>query len=892
MFEWEKDKEQDSESDKEQELMEEQDADGQQSTKEQQSEHPGQAVVEENDEAAMEQEESDESDLQLPPKATVMPLIPLRGMTVFPDMVLHFDIGREKSVVALERAMMMNQTVFLVSQKDAQTDLPTVEDFYHIGTVAKIKQMLKMPGDNIRVLVEGVCRGEMETLIKEVPYFKCRVRCLPEISYPDGLPVEVAALMRMALSLFEKYLSFTPKVMELLGSISAVEHPGRIADMIMAHVDVKTDDKQSVLATLNPKQRLELVCKYLQQEIEILTVQTDITAKVKTAVTKNQREYYLREQMKAIQEELGMDEDVEDEIAAWQETLAELSLPEAVEEKVVKEMKRYNKLSQSSAESGVIRSYIDWILELPWNEASEDTIDIAAAEKILDEEHYGLAKVKDRILEYLSVMKLTGQMKGPILCLVGPPGVGKTSIARSIAHSINRKFARMSLGGVRDEAEIRGHRRTYIGAIPGRIMSAIKEAGTNNPVFLFDEVDKIGSDYKGDPASALLEVLDPEQNKEFMDHYLEIPFDLSKVMFITTANTVDTIPRPLLDRMEVISVSGYTEEDKVQIAQRYLVPKKIKENGLAENGVSLSEAAVRTIINDYTRESGVRNLEREISNVCRKLARKAVEAEGAKTAEAEGQGQELQEADCVNEAAAVYQVRKADGAEDAKKEKKKKPVLVDSAQVRALLGKRRYHYDKVEGVNEIGVSTGMAWTIVGGDTLFIETTILPGSGRLVLTGQLGEVMQESAKAGISYIRSRAKELSIPEDFYKECDIHIHIPEGATPKDGPSAGVTMCTAVISALTSVPVRKEVSMTGEITLRGKVLPVGGIREKVLAAHRAGIKKILLPRENEIDIEEIPEKVRKELTFVLLDTVDDALREALFRPEKPEVRRQRRRG
>ncbi|MBR6500198.1 MAG: endopeptidase La [Firmicutes bacterium] len=770
---------------------------------------------------------------------TVMPLIPLRGLTVFPEMGLHFDIGREKSIVALERAMMMNQTVFLVSQKDAETDLPTVDDFYHIGTIAKIKQMLKMPGDNIRVLVEGVCRGEIDTLIKETPYFKARVKQIPEQQYPEGVPTDLLALMRMALQLYKQYLRYQSKDDNRYNSASSVKNPGRLADVIATGMDVKIHDKQVIMAEVDPGRRLEKVCALLNNEIEILRMQNEISAKVKEAVNKNQKEYYLREQMKAIQEELGNDEDIEDELNAWEEKLEKVALPEAVQEKVVKEMKRYRKMPQSSAESGVIRSYIDWILDLPWNVSSQDNIDVIKAKEILEEDHYGLDKVKDRVLEYLSVMKLAGELKGPILCLVGPPGVGKTSIAKSVARSIDRKFVRMSLGGVRDEAEIRGHRRTYIGAIPGRIMSGIKEAGTNNPVFLFDEVDKIGADYKGDPASALLEVLDPEQNKDFMDHYLEIPFDLSKVMFITTANTIDTIPRPLLDRMEVIEVTGYTEEDKVQIADKYLVPKKVKENGLADSNVTVTEAAIRTIINDYTRESGVRNLEREISNVCRKVARQVVETGKAETA-------------------------------------------IDVPEVRQLLGKRRYHYDKVEGVNEIGVTTGMAWTIVGGDTLFIETTVVPGNGKLVLTGQLGEVMQESAKAGISYIRSRAKELGINENFYKENDIHIHIPEGATPKDGPSAGVTMCTSVISALTSTPVHKDVSMTGEITLRGKVLPVGGIREKVLAAHRAGIKKILLPKENESDIDEIPENVRKQLTFVLLETVDDALREALVQPEK----------
>jgi len=799
--------------------------------------------MEQNEEVLVEMEHPEESpeteSMEETVKMTVMPLIPLRGLTVFPEMGLHFDIGREKSIVALERAMMMNQTVFLVSQKDAETDLPTVDDFYHIGTIAKIKQMLKMPGDNIRVLVEGVCRGEIDTLIKETPYFKARVKQIPEQQYPEGVPTDLLALMRMALQLYKQYLRYQPKEDNRYNSASSVKNPGRLADVIATGMDVKIHDKQVIMAEVDPGRRLEKVCALLTNEIEILRMQNEISAKVKESVNRNQKEYYLREQMKAIQEELGNDEDIEDELNAWEEKLEKVALPESVQEKVVKEMKRYRKMPQSSAESGVIRSYIDWILDLPWNVSSQDNIDVIKAKEILEEDHYGLDKVKDRVLEYLSVMKLAGELKGPILCLVGPPGVGKTSIAKSVARSIDRKFVRMSLGGVRDEAEIRGHRRTYIGAIPGRIMSGIKEAGTNNPVFLFDEVDKIGADYKGDPASALLEVLDPEQNKDFMDHYLEIPFDLSKVMFITTANTIDTIPRPLLDRMEVIEVTGYTEEDKVQIADKYLVPKKVKENGLADSNVTVTEGAIRTIINDYTRESGVRNLEREISNVCRKVARQVVETGKAET-------------------------------------------NIDVPEVRQLLGKRRYHYDKVEGVNEIGVTTGMAWTIVGGDTLFIETTVVPGNGKLVLTGQLGEVMQESAKAGISYIRARAKELGINENFYKENDIHIHIPEGATPKDGPSAGVTMCTSVISALTSTPVHKDVSMTGEITLRGKVLPVGGIREKVLAAHRAGIKKILLPKENESDIDEIPENVRKQLTFVLLETVDDALREALVRPEK----------
>ncbi|MEA4986794.1 MAG: endopeptidase La [Anaerovorax sp.] len=781
-------------------------------------------------------EKQDEIDRAQEKGSHIMPLIPLRGLTVFPNMVLHFDIGREKSIAALEKAMMINQMVFLTAQKDAETDLPTKKDFYHIGTVAKIKQMLKLPGDNIRVLVEGVCRGEMRNLLKEVPYFKCEVNEIYEERF-EVLPPRIVALMRTVLNEFEEYLSFTPKGgMDVLSSVASEDQPGRLADIITSNLDIKIEEKQSILNAFDVEERLEILGSMLSREIEILHIENDISTKVKTQMNKTQKEYYLREQIRAIQEELGQDEGIEDEIQKWLKQLKKLKLPAKLHEKVEKEIKRLNKIQPSSAEGGVIRTYIEWVLALPWNKSTKDSIDLKEAKKILDQDHYGLDKVKERILEYLAVMKLAGSMKGPILCLVGPPGVGKTSVAKSIARAVNRNFVRMSLGGVRDEAEIRGHRRTYIGAIPGRIVSAMKDAGSSNPVFLFDEVDKIGADFRGDPASALLEVLDPEQNKEFMDHYLELPFDLSKVMFITTANSIETIPRPLLDRMEVISVSSYTEEEKVKIAQKYLLPKQRKEHGLKEKDITISEDGIRSVINDYTRESGVRNLERELANVCRKAARQVVEG----------------------------------------KDKKKR---VTPRNIEHYLGKRRYHYDRIKDNDEIGVATGMAWTIVGGDTLFIETTVVPGTGKLVLTGQLGDVMQESAKAGVSFIRSHCKEFGVNEEFYKEKDLHIHIPEGATPKDGPSAGVTMCTSVISALTDTPIRKEVSMTGEITLRGKVLPVGGIREKVMAAHRAGIKKVLLPRGNEKDIEEIPSVVRKDLTFVLLDTVEDALKEALVK-------------
>lgn len=766
----------------------------------------------------------------------VMPMIPLRGLSIFPYMVLHFDIGREKSISALEKAMMMNQTVFLSAQLNPDTDLPTREDFYHVGTIAKIKQMLRLPGDTIRVLVEGVSRGRIDEFIFEVPYFKCRVTAIEEQEY-EIVPPRIIALMRSVLSTFEEYLNFNPKSsQEIFSSVASVEQPGRLADVITSHLDIKIEEKQPILEAFDVEGRLELLSQIITKEIEILQIENTITNKVRTQINKTQREYYLKEQLRVIHEELGEDEDFEDEINEWLRQLKKLKLPAAISEKVEKEIKRLKKIQPSSAEGGVIRTYVEWILSLPWNKASKDNTDIKLAETILNEDHYGLEKVKERVLEYLAVVQLSKGLKGPILCLVGPPGTGKTSIAKSIARALNRNFVRMSLGGVRDEAEIRGHRRTYIGAIPGRIITAIKEGKTNNPVFLFDEVDKIGADFRGDPASALLEVLDPEQNKEFTDHYLEVAFDLSKVMFITTANTTDTIPRPLLDRMEILHVTGYTEEEKVNIAEQYLVPKKIREHGLAVENLVISEAAIRTMINNYTRESGVRSLEREIANVCRKAARKVAE-------------------------------------------KEKTSITVTSANIEKYLGKKRFRYDKIEGENEVGVTTGLAWTIVGGDTLSIETTVVPGSGKLVLTGQLGEVMQESAKAGISYIRSKAQELNIPADFYKEKDIHIHIPEGATPKDGPSAGVTMCTSVISALTSLSVRKDVAMTGEITLRGKVLPVGGIREKVLAAHRAGIKKILLPRENEVDIDEIPANVRRKMKFVLIDHIDQVLDEALVK-------------
>ncbi len=765
-----------------------------------------------------------------------LPLIPLRGLSVFPYMVLHFDVGREKSVNALEAAMVNDQLIFLTTQKEAETDLPTNDDFYEVGTISKIKQMLKLPGDAIRVLVEGISRGRIVKNIQDEPYFKCEIE---EEIYVEEIETdkELEALMRTVLNSFESYITLSSRISpEVFISVASIEEPGRLADVVTSHMILKIEQKQHILEAFDPKERLEELYKILLREIQILEIEREINIRVKNQISKVQKEYYLKEQLKAIQEELGEDGGVEEEIEEYREKIEKAHLPKVVEEKVLKEVDRLYKLSPVSAEGGVIRNYVDWILDMPWNKKTKDRLDIKKAKEILNEDHYGLKNVKERILEYLAIRQLAKEMKGPILCFVGPPGVGKTSIGKSIARALNRKFVRMSLGGMRDEAEIRGHRRTYVGAIPGRIISSIKEAGTKNPVFLLDEIDKLNHDFRGDPASALLEVLDPEQNKEFTDHFLEVPFDLSNVMFITTANTLSTIPRPLLDRMEVIEISGYTEEEKVKIAQNYLLPKQKKRHGLKEKNLQISEQTIRDIINYYTRESGVRHLERQLAKLCRRAAKKIVE-------------------------------------------EKVKTVRINISNLEKYLGMKRFRYDKAQQNNEIGIATGLAWTSVGGETLFIEVTTMKGKGKLVLTGQLGDVMKESAQAGISYIRSKIEDFNIPEDFYQQMDIHIHIPEGAIPKDGPSAGVTMATAVISALTKNPVDKNVAMTGEITLRGRILPVGGIKEKVLAANRAGITKVLLPIENKKDIEEIPDNVRKKLKFIFVENMDQVLEHAFIK-------------
>jgi len=774
-------------------------------------------------------------------KKQILPLLPLRGLTVFPYMVLHFDVGREKSIKALEEAMMNDQLIFLVTQKEARNDSPTKDDIYNVGTISKVKQLLKLPGDTIRVLVEGLSRAEIDEVTQTEPFFMAEV--VEKIyTSEENDKTEIEALKRSVLEAFDEYVKLSGKISpETIVNIMSSDDIGQLSDMIASGLLIKAEQKQEILDEFDPVKRAEKLLEILLKESEILKVERNINAKVRKQIDKMQKEYYLREQLKAIQSELGDKDGITAEVEEYREKLKEANFPEEVEKKVLKELDRLIKMQPASAEASVIRTYLDWIFDIPWTKKTDEILDLDRAEKILDEDHYGLEKVKERIIEYLAVKKLNNSLKGPILCLVGPPGVGKTSIARSIARALNRNYARMSLGGVRDEAEIRGHRRTYVGAMPGRIIAALKQAGSRNPLILLDEIDKLCSDFRGDPASALLEVLDAEQNYAFRDHYIELPYDLTDVLFITTANTLDTIPKPLLDRMEVISISGYTEEEKVNIAIKYLIPKQVKAHGLEMKNIRINEQAVRDIINYYTREAGVRNLEREIASVCRKAAKNIVQTN-------------------------------------------KRFVKISSNNIEKYLGTKKYRYDKAGEKDEIGVATGLAWTPVGGDTLSVEVTLMKGNGKLELTGQLGDVMKESAKAGLSYIRSRVEQLGIDDEFYKKLDIHVHVPEGAIPKDGPSAGITLTTAMISALTGTPVRKNVAMTGEITLRGRVLPVGGIKEKVLAAHRAGINTIIMPLDNRKDIDDIPESVRKHIKFIFVSNMDEVIENALL---KPKIRR-----
>jgi len=765
-------------------------------------------------------------------KKRLIPLLPLRGILVFPYMIIHLDVGREKSISALEEAMVHDRLIMLASQKDAQNDKPLPEDIFSTGTVAEIKQLLKLPGGTIRVLVEGLHRAKIEKFIELDPYYQVEVNEFEEM---EGKTPEVEALTRSVIHQFEQWVKLSKKIPpETLVSVVTVEEPGRLADLIASHLSLKIEDKQALLDAITVKDRLEKLCEIIGREMEILELEKKINVRVRKQMEKTQKEYYLREQLKAIQKELGDKDDRMAEVDDYRQRLKEQALPKEVAEKVTKEIERLEKMPPMVAESAVIRTYLDWLLALPWSKETTDRLDVKLAEDTLDEDHYGLGKVKERILEYLSIRKLTQSMKGPILCLVGPPGVGKTSLARSIARAMERKFVRVSLGGVRDEAEIRGHRRTYVGALPGRVIQGMRTVGSKNPVFLLDEIDKMSSDFRGDPSAALLEVLDPEQNNTFSDHYVEVPFDLSRVLWVVTANVMHNIPRPLLDRMEIISIPGYTEEEKVQIAKRYLIPKQVREHGLTDKQVVFTEGTVQKVIRDYTRESGVRNLERSMATLCRKVARQIVQNE-------------------------------------------RTSIKITTQNLHTFLGAPKYRHAHAESNHQIGVSTGLAWTEVGGDVLATEVSIMKGKGKLTLTGQLGEVMRESAQAGFSYIRTKASDLGIDPEFYEKTDIHIHLPEGAIPKDGPSAGITMATAVASALTGKAVRADLAMTGEITLRGRVLPVGGIKEKVLAAHRAGIKKIILPEENKRDLDELPANVKRSLEFVLVEHMDEVLKNAL---------------
>lgn len=768
-----------------------------------------------------------------------MPILALRGLTVFPKQMLHFDVGREKSVKALELAMKGDQRIFLVTQKNILDDEPTEKHLYRIGTVAKIKQVLRTQGDLVRVLVEGEYRACIGQLLQTEPCLSGRVESVPEQNSDAGAP-RAEALMREAVMLFDEFLELLQKpAQELQLRLLAVHEPGFIADTIGQHATFGYQDKAKLLAQLNPVRRLDAAVRLLRHELEVLKLESEMQDKTREQIDKGQRDYYLREQLKVIRNELGEDDEEED-AAAYRAKIQALHLEQDVEEKLLKDVSRMAKQPFGSSEGAVLRSYLDTILEMPWNKRTRERVDIQAARKILDEDHFGLEKVKERILEILAVKQMAPELPGQIICLVGPPGVGKTSIAYSIARCLNRKMARISLGGVHDEAEIRGHRKTYVGAMPGRIMTALSQAGSRNALLLLDEVDKMGADYRGDPSSALLEVLDAEQNGTYRDHYVEVPFDLSECMFITTANTTDTIPRPLLDRMEVIELGSYTDEEKLMIAKDHLLPKQMKKHGLKRAQLRLTDDAVREIITCYTRESGVRNLERRLGALCRKVDMRLV-------------------------------------GEDAPKR-----ITVSGSNLEEFLGVRKFPADQLPPTDPVGLVTGLAWTAVGGETLEVEVNVMEGSGKLELTGNLGDVMKESAHAALSYIRSRAEVLGIPVDFYKTRDIHVHFPEGAVPKDGPSAGVTVCTAMVSALTGTPVRRDIAMTGEISIRGRVLPIGGLKEKTMAALRHGIQTVIIPQANLRDLEEIDQTVRKSLNFITAEHVDTVLEAALLL-EKP---------
>lgn len=765
-----------------------------------------------------------------------LPLISLRDTVLFPYMIFPFFVGREKSIKALEQAILADRMIVLVAQKDAKVELPNPEDIYSIGTVANLTQILKLPDGTVKALVEGVSRVRIMEFSQMEPFFKVKIEELPEM---EDKSIELEAMKRTVITQFEQCVKYgKPVSPEAFVAAINIEDHGRLADLIAFNLNLKLDEKQQVLEAFHPLERLKRVSSILSKELEILEIEGKIQSEVKKEVEKSQREFFLRKQMEAIQKELGESDEHTMEVLEFKEKIEKAGMSDTVKEKALKEVDRLSKMPPGVAEAVVVRTYLDWLVSIPWVNQTDDNLDIKIAKNVLDEDHYGLEKIKERILEFLAVRQLTPpeKMKSPILCFVGPPGVGKTSLGKSIARSLGRKFVRLSLGGVRDEAEIRGHRRTYIGALPGRIIQGLRNAGTINPVFMLDEVDKLGQDFRGDPSAALLEVLDPEQNDSFSDHYLDIPYNLSKVMFITTANILDPIPPALRDRMEAISLAGYIEEEKVKIAQLFLIPKQREAHGLKLEQIEFHDDAIKKLVREYTHEAGVRNMEREAANICRKIARKVVEG-------------------------------------------KKDKTVIKAEDLHEYLGPVKFFYGMTEETDKVGIVTGLAYTEAGGDVLLIEATLMEGKGLLILTGQLGEVMQESAKAALSYVRSRRNELKIDKKFLEKYDIHIHVPAGAIPKDGPSAGITMVTAIASVLTKVPVRRDVAMTGEITLRGRVLPIGGVKEKVLSAHRSGIYNIILPKRNEKDMEEIPADVKKQLTFMFVDHMDEVLKIALSR-------------
>ncbi len=796
-------------------------------------------------------------------KVQQLPLLPLRDLIIFPHMMMPLFVGREKSINALEEAMSKQTDIVLAAQKDAKTNNPEPKDIFAIGTVGTIIQLLRLPDGTVKVLVEGKRRVKIKNFVNNDNFFTVAVEALDED--PTNI-VEAQALVRSVKGTFETYVKLNKRIPpEILMRVSTIENPGELADIIVAQLNLKLEDKQTVLEIIDPSKRLEHLLNLMTGEIEILEVEKKIRTRVKKQMERSQKEYYLNEQMQAIQKELGEKDDYQAELQDLEIKTKNKKMSQEAKDKVMKEIKKLKMMSPMSAEATVVRNYIDWVLSLPWADYTEEKHDIKNAQRILDDDHWGLEKVKDRILEYLAVLSISKDMKGPILCLAGPPGVGKTSLARSIAESLNRPFARISLGGVRDEAEIRGHRKTYVGAMPGKILQALRKVDKGNPLVLLDEIDKMANDFRGDPAAAMLEVLDPEQNNNFQDHYLELEYDLSKVMFIATANSLHTIPRPLLDRMEIINLEGYIEQEKFHIAKNYLVPKQLENHGLKDYKVTIKDDTIRDVIRYYTREAGVRNLERQFANVARKVAKDIVMNETLENFKAEAKTDKKA-------------VAAKKGAKTAKTStKKNEGYVVTPHKLVELLGPHKYKFGMIETENEIGLTNGMAWTEVGGDLLAVEVSVVPGKGKFTVTGQLGDVMKESCAAAMSYVRSRGPLFGLDKEYFSNIDVHIHLPEGAVPKDGPSAGIALTTSIVSAIMKVPVKRTVAMTGEVSLRGRVMAIGGLKEKILAAHRGGIKLIICPKENEKDLKDIPKDVMKDLKVILVDHVDQVLINAL---------------